>query len=225
MFKTTEKDKWVFLDARETFHRVTEVTGYRLSIIHHTPQHSHRLSGEDWEILRDTGFPVDAVWEQGITNQDESDDESSRENEVNEVIQPVDTPKTLSRQTSTEETQGPLMELDESLNLPWSALRPTMQAILWLSDLVARCQLRPDVIPGANPKLHRAMATMEIREMDNHLQKARQANGIDSHIGVHHKHNSDVHTACSQTGGTMSTWCADPTPDETNSRNGRRSFS
>ena len=26
------KDKWVFLNARETFHRVTEVTGYRLSI-------------------------------------------------------------------------------------------------------------------------------------------------------------------------------------------------
>ena len=103
------------------------------------------------------------------------DDESNPEQKIHEVIQTVDTPKTLSRQTSAEETQGPLMELDDSVDLPWSSLRPTMQAILWLSDLVARYQLRPDVIPGANPKLHRTMATLELREMDNHLQKARQA--------------------------------------------------
>ena len=49
-----------------------------------------------------------------------------------------------------------------------------MQSILWLSDLVARYQLRPDVIPGANPKLHRTTATLELREMDSHLQRARQ---------------------------------------------------
>ena len=169
------KDKWVFLNARETFHRVTEVTGYRLSIIYHTPQHLHRLSSEDWDILRDTGFPVDAVWEQGMTNHDESDDESDLENKVNEVVQSVDTPKTLSRQTSAEEAQGPLVELDDSLDIPWSSLRPTMQAILWLSDLVARYQLRPDVVPGPNPRLHKAMAMMELREMEGHLQRARQA--------------------------------------------------
>ena len=86
------KGKWVFLNARETFHRVTEVTGYRLSVIYHTPQHLHRLSSEDWEALRDTGFPVDAVWEQGMTNQDESDDESDLDHKVNEVVQSVDTP-------------------------------------------------------------------------------------------------------------------------------------
>ena len=168
------KDKWVFLNARETFHRVTEVTGYRLSVIYHTPQHLHRLSREDWDILRDTGFPVDAVWEQGMTSHDESDDESDLENQVNEVVQLVDTPKTLSRQTSAEEAQGPLVELDDSLDIPWSSLRPTMQAILWLSDLVARYQLRPDVVPGANPKLHKAMTTMELREMESHLQRAKQ---------------------------------------------------
>ena len=49
-----------------------------------------------------------------------------------------------------------------------------MQAILWLSDLVAQCQLRPDVIPGTNPKLHKTMATLELKEMDSQLQRARQ---------------------------------------------------
>ena len=46
--------------------------------------------------------------------------------------------------------------------------------ILWLSDLVARYQLRPDVVSGTNPKLHKAMATLELKELDSHLQKARQ---------------------------------------------------
>ena len=48
-----------------------------------------------------------------------------------------------------------------------------MQAILWLSDLVAQYQLRPDVIPGTNPKLHKAMVTLELKELDGQLQKAR----------------------------------------------------
>ena len=109
-----------------------------------------------------------------MTNQDESDDESDLDHKISEVVKSVDTLKTLSRQTSAEEAQGPLMELDDSLDIPWSSLRPTMQAILWLSDLVARYQLRPDV-PGDNPKLHKAMATLELREMDGHLQRARQA--------------------------------------------------
>ena len=66
------------------------------------------------------------------------------------------------------------MELDDSLDIPWSSLKPTMQAILRLSHLVARYQLRPDVVPSANPKLHKTTATLELKEMDSHLQKARQ---------------------------------------------------
>ena len=80
----------------------------------------------------------------------------------------------MSRQTSPEETQGPLMELDDSLDIPWSSLKPTMQAVLWLSDMVAKYQLRPDVVPGTNPKLHKSIATLELREMEGHLQQTRQ---------------------------------------------------
>ena len=168
------KDQWVFLNARETYHRVSEVTGYRMSVIYHTPQHLHRLSSEDWDILRDNDFPMDSVWERGMSNQDESDDDSDVNPKVNELAQPAESPKDLlSRQTSPDETQGPLVELDDSLDIPWSSLKPTMQAILWLSP-VARYQLRPDVVPGANPRLHKAMATLELKELDSHLQRARQ---------------------------------------------------
>ena len=66
------------------------------------------------------------------------------------------------------------MELDDSMDIPWSSLKPTMQAILWLSDLVARYQLRPDVVPSYQSKLHKAMTTLELNELDIHLQRARQ---------------------------------------------------
>ena len=78
------------------------------------------------------------------------------------------------------------MELDDSLDIPWSALKPTTQAILWLSDLVARYQLRPDVVPSNNPKLHKAMATLELKEMDSQLQKGQtRTHGIDRDSDVH----------------------------------------
>ena len=158
-------NQWVFLNARDTYHRVTEVTGYRLSVIYHTPQHLHRLTSEDWDILRDKGFPVDDVWEQGMSNH-----------------------KVMSRQTSPDEHPGPVVELDESLDIPWSSLKPTMQAILWLSDLVAQYQLRPDVIPGTNLRLHKTMVTMELKESEGQLQKTRPY-GVDCHRDVHGKHH------------------------------------
>ena len=101
--------------------------------------------------------------------QDESDDDSDLNPKVNELVQTVDSRRDLSRQTSPDETQGPLVELDNSLDIPWSSLKPTMQAVLWLSDLVARYQLRLDVVPSTNPKIHKAMATLELKELDIHL--------------------------------------------------------
>ena len=61
------RDAWVVLDARTTRHQVTMVHGTRLSITYHTPQHLHRLRRDDWDQLREAGFPVDRVWEQGMS--------------------------------------------------------------------------------------------------------------------------------------------------------------
>ena len=124
--------------------------------------------------MRDNGFPGEEVWEHGISNQDESDDDSEPDLKVNEVLQTDGASEEMSRQTSPDEAHGPLLELDENMDIPWSSLKPTMQAILWLSDLVAQYQLRPDVIPGTRPKLHKAMVNMELKELDNQLQKVRQ---------------------------------------------------
>ena len=55
------RDAWVVLDARTTRHKVTMVHGTRISITYHTPQQLHRLRREDWDQLREAGFPVDRV--------------------------------------------------------------------------------------------------------------------------------------------------------------------
>ena len=72
-----------------------------------------------------------------------------------EMVQELDSPRELSRQTSLEQTQGPMMELDDSLDILWSSLKPTMQAVL------AKFQLRPNVVLSANPKLYKSVATLE----------------------------------------------------------------
>ena len=60
------RDQWVVLDARNTFHRVTSVESDRVSVIYHTPQHLDRLRQDDWDVLRDSGLPVDQLWEGGL---------------------------------------------------------------------------------------------------------------------------------------------------------------
>ena len=55
-------EKWVSRDARNTFHRVTQVEGDWLSIIYHTSQRLDRLQLENWEELRRKGLPVDEIY-------------------------------------------------------------------------------------------------------------------------------------------------------------------
>ena len=131
------KDQWAFLNAREKYHRVTEVDGYRLSIIYHTPQHLHRLTPEDWDALRDSGFPVDAVWEIGLSFPDEEQDE-----ETQEALQTI----CESTNTTPQITPGSenTVEEEEALTstLPdLATMRPTLQAILWISEIIA-CKVK-----------------------------------------------------------------------------------
>ena len=39
----------------------------KVSITYHTPQQLHRLKVDDWNQLREARFPVDRVWEQGMS--------------------------------------------------------------------------------------------------------------------------------------------------------------
>ena len=61
--------------------------------------------------------PIEDVWEQGMSNQEESDDDSEPDPRVNELIQPAESPKAMSRQTSPDENPEPLVELNENLDI------------------------------------------------------------------------------------------------------------
>ena len=108
------------------------MNGCRLSIIYHTPQHLHRLGPEDWDALRDSGFPVDAVWEMGLSFPYEEQDE-----EVQEAHQTI----CESINMTPQETPGSENTMEEEVlnsTLPDTAtMRPTLQAILWISEIIA----------------------------------------------------------------------------------------
>ena len=112
------------LDARTTRHQVTVVQGTRVSITYHTPQQLHRLKREDWDQLREAGFPVDRVWEQGISL--EVEEEEFLASSLMNIRQ--------SSQASEVETQEEVLQnLQVDHNL---LLKPTLQAMCWLTDMI-----------------------------------------------------------------------------------------
>ena len=126
------RGQWVILDARNAFHRVTPVEGDRVSVIYHTPQHLDRLRQDDWDMLREAGFPVDQLWEGGLLQEpQETDDEDCPQEQIMTV-----------RQTSPAVSEGEVY-LEDGLDLDSNAVfRPTLQAVLWLSELIATTTLR-----------------------------------------------------------------------------------
>ena len=118
------RDAWVVLDARTTRHQVTMVHGTRISVTYHTPQQLHRLRREDWDQLREAGFPVDRVWEQGLSLETGDEDVTYSSSLMAINHQP---------QASEVETQEEVMsslQVDHNL-----LLKPTLQAVCWLVDM------------------------------------------------------------------------------------------
>ena len=137
------RDQWVVLDARNTFHRVTSVEGDRVSVIYHTPQHLDRLRQEDWDVLRESGFPVDQLWEGGLIKEPQEMDEDDCPQEQIMTV----------RQTSPALSEGETYGIDE-LDLDANAVfRPTLQAVLWLSELIATTTLRKEKVTKKGPKV------------------------------------------------------------------------
>ena len=136
------RDQWVVLDARNTFHRVTSVEGDRVSVIYHTPQHLDRLRQDDWDILRDTGFPVDQLWEGGLLKElSDAEDEDCPQEQIMTV-----------RQTTPAFSESELYAI-EDLDLDAnSVFRPTLQAVMWLSELIAITTLKKETVTKKGPK-------------------------------------------------------------------------
>ena len=146
----------MFLNARDTYHRVTEVKGNRLSVIYHTPQHLHRLDKEDWESLRESGFPVDADWELGLSPPEEDEPDE----EVEEVFQTICQSITMTPPVTPGLEDVKDQEISTSTFQDSAVMRPTLQAILWISEIIARS----GVIQGNGPHDGPRVGTQRIVE-------------------------------------------------------------
>ena len=138
-------DKWVILDARNTFHRVTMVEGERLSVIFHTPQHLNRLLPNDWEELRQAGFPVDEIWQGGLMNETEEDEEDVEDCPQDQIMTVRQTSPVFSEPEIIDEE---IIDIDSN-----EIIKPTLQSVVWLAELVATTSMRNERIPRKGPKL------------------------------------------------------------------------
>ena len=118
------RDAWVVLDARTTRHQVTMVNGTRISITYHTPQQLHRLKREDWDQLREAGFPVDRVWEQGMSLENE-EEEITYSSSLMSLKQ-----QSQASEVETQEEISNHLLVDHNL-----LLQHTLQAVCWLIDM------------------------------------------------------------------------------------------
>ena len=111
---------------------MTSVEGDRVSVIYHTPQHLDRLRQDDWDILRDTGFPVDQLWEGGLLKDlSDAEDDDCPQEQIMTVRQ------TTPAFSESEFYVAEDLDLDAN-----SVFRPTLQAVLWLSELIAITTLK-----------------------------------------------------------------------------------
>ena len=138
-------DKWVILDARNTFHRVTTVEGERLSVIFHTPQHLNRLLPDDWEELRRAGFPVDEIWQGGLINETDDNDEEIEECPQDQIMTVRQTSPVISEPEFIDEEK---IDIDSH-----EIIKPTLQSVVWLAELVATTSMKNERIPRKGPKL------------------------------------------------------------------------
>ena len=138
-------DEWVILDARNTFHRVTMVEGERLSVIFHTPQHLNRLLLKDWEELKQSGFPVDEIWQGGLINETEEDEEDVEDCPQDQIMTVRQTSPGLSEPEIIDEE---IIDIDSN-----EIIKPTLQSVVWLAELVATTSMRNERIPRKGPKL------------------------------------------------------------------------
>ena len=150
-------------------HQVTMVHGTRISITYHTPQHLHRLRREDWDQLREAGFPVDRVWEQGMVLEigDEDVLYSSSLMAINH--------QTQASEVDTQEEVLSSLQIDHNL-----LLRPTLQAVCWLIDMTLSLDPGLQVNMSSKPTFNLQAIDTAINTMQSQINElAEQRHQIE----------------------------------------------
>ena len=137
------------------------VNGTRVFIAYHTPQHLHRLRSEDWNQLREAGFPVERVWEQGMPSVDPADEELQFSSSLINVRQ-----QSQASEVETQEETLQSLQVDHNL-----LLRPTLQAMCWLVDAVLSMDAALQLETVSKPKFNVQAIDHMIQEMQTQLHE------------------------------------------------------
>ena len=160
-FDHDSRDSWVILDARTTRHQVTPVNGTRVSITYHTPQHLHRLKREDWNNLREAGFPVERVWEQGMPLVDPADEEVQLSSSLMNMRQ-----QSQASEVETQEETLQSYQVDHNL-----LLRQTLQAMCWWVDAVLSMDTALQLEIVSKPTFNIQAIDQMIQDMQSQLHE------------------------------------------------------
>ena len=151
------RDSWVVLDARTTRHQVTMVHGTRISITYHT---------DDWNQLREAGFPVDRVGNKGCHCPIQERTDLTFSSSLMNVRQ-------QSQASEVETHEDVLQSLQVDHNL---LLRPTLQAMCWLADIVLSLDGTLQLEMASKP-------TFNIHAIDSMIQEMQlQPNELKSNV-------------------------------------------
>ena len=145
------------------------VHGTRLSITYHTPQHLHRLRRDDWDQLREAGFPVDRVWEQGMSLETGDEDViySSSLIAINHQSQ--------ASEVETQEEVLSNLQIDHNL-----LLKPTLQAVCWLIDMTLSLDPELQVEMPTKPSFNLQAIDIAINTMQSQINElAEQRHQIE----------------------------------------------
>ena len=106
-------------------------------------------------MLREAGFPVDQLWEGGLLQEpQETDDEDCPQEQI-----------MTFRQTSPALSEGEVY-LEEGLDLDANAVfRPTLQAVLWLFELIATTTLRKEKVTTKDLKQDEVVTTRVMHDI------------------------------------------------------------
>ena len=145
--------------------------GERLSVIYHTPQHLNRLTSVDWEELRAAGFLVDDIWQGGLVNDPDEEDEDYEECPQEQIMTVRQTSPVLSE---------PDVIVEERIDIDsHEIVKPTLQSVVWLAELVATTSMSNDRIPRKGPKLDQSNARRLLQDIAAHAHVSFESDHLD----------------------------------------------
>ena len=131
-----------------------------MSIIFHTPQHLNRLLTSDWDELRRAGFPVDEIWQDGLMNEAEEDEEDPEDCAQDQIMTVRQTSPVFSEPEFIDEEK---IDIDSN-----EIIKPTLQSVVWLAELVATTSMKNERIPRKGPKLDQTNAKRILEDIIAH---------------------------------------------------------